>query len=218
MKRSLCLAAISLKLLLAACQSAPVPIGTPLPTAPAGDTAAGDTAAGDTAAGDTAAGDTAAGDVIGFFKDDPQRSLTIEVPQGWVAKLGSEDARAPIVVTDDWGKYQNKALNKEALGVIVSPLTDKGSPEQILATVAGRLGEMLTERQGEITTSAQGDHQIAWVEYSGKSVDDGTPVQYLLAVVVKDQRSVFAFTSVLPDRVESVRPKFQEVVNGITLR
>ena len=194
MKNRFCFAAISLiVLVLAACQAAPTPIGTPAPAQPAGD-------------------------VIGFFKDDPQRSLLIELPQGWVARLGGEDARAPIVVTDNWDKYQNKALGREALGIIVSPLTDKGSPEQILNTVAGRLGEMLTERQGEITTSAQGDHQIAWVEYAGTSVEDGSPVQYLLAVVVKDQRSVFAFTSVLPENVASVRSKFQQVVNGITLR
>lgn len=199
MKRSLCLAAISLMLLmLTACQAAPTPLGTSAPA--------------------PAAVSPAAGDIIGFFKDDPQRSLSIALPLGWVAKLGSEDARAPIVVTDDWEKYQNKALDREALGIIVTPLTDKGNPEQILETVAGRLGEMLVAQQGAITTSEQGEHKIAWVEYAGTSVEDGTPVQYLLAVVVKDQRSVFAFTSVLPEKVESVRPKFQEVVNGITLR
>jgi hypothetical protein len=195
MKRSLCLAAISLMLfMLAACQAAPTPISTSAPAPPAGAAA------------------------IGFFKDDPQRSLMIELPEGWVAKLGSEDARAPIVVTDDWEKYQNKALDREALGIIVSPLTDSGEPEQILETVAGRLGEMLTAQQGAITTSQQGEHKIAWVEYAGTSVEDGSPVQYLLAVVVKDQRSVFAFTSVLPEKVDTVRQKFQEVVNGITLR
>jgi hypothetical protein len=43
-------------------------------------------------------------------------------------------------------------------------------------------------------------------------------VKYLLAVVARGQRSVFAFTSALPEQVESVRPEFQAVVNGITLR
>jgi hypothetical protein len=180
-------------LILAACQTSSSPIGTPLPSA-------------------------ATGDVIGFFKDDPARSLSIALPEGWVAKLGSEDARAPIVVTDDWDKYQNKALDKAASGIIVSPLTDTGTPEHILDTVAGRLGTILTERQGEVTVSQQGDQKIAWAEYAGTSVDDGTPVRYLLTAIARDQRSVFAFTSLPPEQVENFRPKFQEVVNGITLR
>ncbi len=208
MKHRFCFAAISLLvLILAACQATPAPIGTPTPTKPAVDAASG-----------AATGDSATGGVIGFFKDDPQRSLAIALPKGWVAKLGSEDARAPIVVTDDWEKYQNKALATDALGIIVSPLTDSGAPEQILNTVAGRLGDMLTARQGETTTSQQGDQKIAWAEYTGKSVEDGSPVQYLLAVIAKGQRSVFAFTAVPPEKVEGVRPKFKEVVNGITLR
>ena len=68
--------------------------------------------------------------------------------------------------------------------------------------------------------SASAQERLTGLRYGNISyrVDDGTPVQYLLAVISKGQRSVFAFTTVLPERVESVRPKFQGVVNGITLR
>jgi hypothetical protein len=191
MRNAYCLALGLGLLMLTACQSTPTPIGPLTPTAPSGE-------------------------VIGFYQDDPQRSLAIALPQGWVAKLGGEDVRAPIVVTDDWDKYQSNAA--DAQGIIVTPLTDQGTPEQILGRVASRLGDLLTAPQGALTTSQQGDQTIAWSEYAGKSVDDGTPLIYLLAVVAQDQRSVFVFTSAPPEVVASVRPRFQEIVNGITLR
>jgi hypothetical protein len=159
----------------------------------------------------------AAGTTTEFFKEEAGRWLSIALPKGWVAKLGDDGPRAPIVITDDWERYQNKDLDKDALGIIVAPLTDKGSPEQILGTVVGRLGNMLAERQGEVTVTQQGNQKYAWADYTGVSLDDGTPLRYLLAVIATGSRSVFAFTSTPSEQVESVRPKFQEIVQDIML-
>ena len=193
MKRKLYLAAINLMvLILAACQTTFPSIGVQTPT-------------------------PATGTAVDFFKEDARRWLSISLPEGWTARLGDDGVRAPIVVTDNWERYQNKDLDKAALGIIVAPLDDKGAPEQILDIVVGRLGAMLSERQGEVTVSEQGDQKYAWAEYAAISPDDGTPLHYFLSVIAKGPRSAFVFTSTSPDQRESIRPKFQAIVQGITL-
>src|SRR5512135_972360 len=107
MKSKLYRVVISFILLgLAACQSAPA---TPIAQTPT----------------------PAASTTAEFFKDEVGRWLSIEIPAGWVAELAGSDATPMIVVTDNWEKYQNKALDQEAIGIIVLPLSDKGTAAQV---------------------------------------------------------------------------------------
>ncbi len=159
----------------------------------------------------------ATGTIAEFFKGEAGRWLSIALPAGWVAKSAGTDSTPTIVVTDNWEEYQNKDLDKEAVGIIVLPLKDKGTPTQVMDVAVGRLKTLLADRQGDVISEQRGDQQYTWAEYAGAALEGEAPSHYFLAVIATDQRSVLVFTSTSLDQQESIRPKYQAIVKAITL-
>ncbi len=150
-----------------------------------------------------------------FFKDVEGRWITVRHPEGWVAKLSGTDITPTITVADNWEKYENDKAN--AIGIIIVPLTDKGSAGEVLQIATERLKGNVTDRIGEVLTEKDGSQEYAWAEHKGISFQDGAPLYYFLTVITTNQRSALVFTSVIPGRQETVRPTYQSIVRAITL-
>jgi hypothetical protein len=151
-----------------------------------------------------------------FFKDVAGQWITVKPPAGWVAKPGAAVSSPSVIVTDDWLGYLK--TNPEAVGIIILPLTEKGSAEQVLQTSVKRFEGLLAEQVGEVLLEQAAGQSYAWVEYQGKSIEENdTDAYYFLAVIATDQRSVFVFSSVDMDQKERIRPAYQSTVKGITL-
>lgn len=157
------------------------------------------------------------GTIAQVFKGEAGRWLSIALPEGWVAKLTGSDATPSIVVTNDWEGYQSKDMRPQAWGILVVPLADQGTAEQVLKVATDRLKGTLADRQGEIRLEQQEGQAYAWAEYAGAPVPGEAPAHYFLAVIATEQRSVFVFTNVPSDQQESVRPQYQTIVKAITL-
>ncbi len=155
--------------------------------------------------------------VTEFFKGEAGRSLSLTLPTGWVAKLGGTDITPLIIVTDNWEKYQNKDTNTETLGIIIVPLSDKGTAEQVLGVSVKRLKDVLIERKGQAVLETREGQAYASEEYVGQSLQDGAPLYYFLTVIATGTRSVLVFTSVTTSQQETMRLKYQKIVKAIRL-
>jgi hypothetical protein len=153
---------------------------------------------------------------VEFFKDQPERALSVRPPKGWEAKPGGTGASPSVIVTDDWKGYSS--TNTRAVGIVIVPLTDKGTSEQVLQIALGRLKTMLTTQIGKVTLEEVADQSYASVEYQGRSAEkENTPAYYFLAIITKGQRSVLVFAAVDVDQEARVRPAYQSTLKAITL-
>ncbi len=151
-----------------------------------------------------------------FFEGQAGRWISVRPPGGWIAKQGGTSAAPNIIVTDDWTDYVT--TGKKAIGIIVVPLTDKGSAEQVLQIAVERLGSVLVQPKGQVTLEEAFSQSYAWVEYDGKSAEQNdTPAYYFLAIIATAQRSVLVFSAVEMDQRDRVRPLYQSTLKGITL-
>lgn len=153
---------------------------------------------------------------VEFFKEQPERWITVRPPAGWVAKQAGTSTSPSVVVTDDWEGYQK--TNSNAVGIIILPLSDKGSAEDVLRIAVKRLQNLLTTPTTEMTFEQVAGQSYAWIEYQGKSAEkDNTLAYYFLAVISTDQRSVLVFTSIAANQQTTTRPAYQSTVKDITL-
>ena len=151
----------------------------------------------------TPAGNTA----TEFFKDQPGRWISVRIPEGWVAKQGVSSTSPSVVLTND-----------EAISILILPLTDKGSAEQVLQTALGRFNKLLTLQMGKIALEKIAGQSYASVEYQGKSAEqDNVLAYYLYTVISTDQRSVLVLTNVTVSQEKTIKPAYQSVVKGVTL-
>jgi hypothetical protein len=162
------------------------------------------------------AGATAENQATEFFAGTEQ-AISVKPPAGWVAKVTGSSSSPSIVVTNDWPGYQNTDPN--AFGIIILPLTDKGSAEKALRVSIRRFQEkeLLIRETDELRLEQSSDQSYAWVEFQGKSIQESGFAAYFLAVVSKDERNVLVFTAVAPDKQEVIRPAYQSIVKAITL-
>jgi len=153
---------------------------------------------------------------IDLFKDQAEFWITVWPPVGWTVGRGGTSDAPTVIVTNDWEGYSTTDIR--AIGIVVSPLTDKGSSEQILQTVIKRLGTVLTEPAIKVALKENDGQSYASVEYHGKSVEkDLAPAYYFLTIISTDKRSVLVFSAVDPDQEEITRPAYQTTVDGIVL-
>lgn len=153
---------------------------------------------------------------IEFFKGQEGRWISVRPPTGWVAKPGGTSTSPSVIVTDDWEGYQK--TNTRAVGIIILPLVDKGSAEDVLLLAVGRFSNLLTTPTTKVTLEQAAGQSYAWVEYQGKSAEkENTLAYYFFAVISTDQRSVLVFTSMAADQQKSVRPAYQSTVKALTL-
>ena len=144
---------------------------------------------------------------VDFFKDQPGRWISVRIPEGWVAKQGVSSTSPSVVLTND-----------EAISILILPLTDKGSAEQVLQIALGRFNKMLTLQMGDIALEKIAGQSYASVEYQGKSAEqDNVLAYYLYTVISTDQRSVLVLTNVTVSQEKTIKPAYQSVVKGVTV-
>jgi hypothetical protein len=156
------------------------------------------------------------GPAVDFFKDQPDRWLSVTAPSGWTANLGGTKSVPSVIVTNDWKGY--RTTNTRAIGILITPLTDVGPAQGVLQLVVHRLGTMLTTPVGDVLLEEIAGQSYASVEYNGKSAEkENTPAHYFLTVIATGQRSVLVFSAVDVDQEKSTRPAYQTTVKAITL-